>query len=91
MAEEKEIKKFLMTISLDSYEKLKVVADREQRSVVGQVAYWIYQNLAKYEADNGKIVGAYPMNNGIFTNNQVGNNSLKVNNGGEKGKTEEDK
>ena len=66
MADKKDVKKFQMSLNLDSYEKLKVVADKNQRSVVRQVAYWIEQNLDKYESEHGKI--SVVQNNNLFAN-----------------------
>ena len=56
MADKKEVKKFQMTLNLEGYEKLKIVAEKNQRSVVGQVAYWIYQCIESYESENGQIL-----------------------------------
>lgn len=78
MAFKKEVKKFQMTIDLDSYEKLKVVADENQRSVVGQVAYWIYGNIAKYENEHGKINLVVQNNNGNVFANQGDNYNFGV-------------
>lgn len=55
-AEKKAVKKFQMTMNLDEYEKLKIIAEKNQRSVVGQVAYWVYQSIEQYESENGAIL-----------------------------------
>lgn len=62
-AEKKAVKKFHMTINLDGYEKLKIIAEKNQRSVVGQVAYWVYQNIEQYESENGAIASLVQNNN----------------------------
>ena len=58
-----------MTLNLDSYEKLKILADKNQRSVVRQVAYWVEQNLEKYESEHGKI--SVMQNNNVFANTEI--------------------
>lgn len=77
MADKKEVKKFQMTLNLEGYEKLKIVAEKNQRSVVGQVAYWIYKNIAEYESENGQILleGENAQNTTV-NNHQVGNNII---------------
>ena len=69
MADKNGVKKFQMTLNLDSYEKLKVVAEKNKRSVVRQVEYWIEQNLEKYENEHGKI--SLVQNNNLFANAEI--------------------
>ena len=77
MADKKEVKKFQMTLNLEGYEKLKIVAEKNQRSVVGQVAYWIYQCIESYESENGQIlIEEENVPNTTVNNHQVGTNII---------------
>ena len=71
MADKKEIKKFQMKLNLDSYEKLKIIAEKNQRSIVGQVAYWCYKNIEQYESENGKISSLIQQTNNMFANTEI--------------------
>ena len=38
-----------------TYDKLKIIAEREQRSLNAQMVYFILQSLKEYEKENGPV------------------------------------
>lgn len=75
--EKKAVKKFQMTINLEDYEKLKIIAEKNQRSVVGQVAYWVYKDIEKYETENGKISTVINQQHNLFANAEINMGKIK--------------
>lgn len=58
-------------IKPQNYDKLKVIAEKNSRTVTNQVEYLVARCIADYESQYGKIT---PDANGGINNQQVGNN-----------------
>ena len=52
------VSKLATQIRLDEYlhAKVKLISDREMRSINAQMEYFIKKSVEKYEAENGEIV-----------------------------------
>ena len=66
----------LIRVQPTTYEKLKIIADRNHRSVTNQLEYLMLQFIADYESTNGQI----PLVSGNAQSNVVQNNWGGLNN-----------
>ena len=57
------------------HEKLRIVAEKDKRTVTNLVEYWVEKNLSDYEKDNGKISITQNNNN---SGNGIFNNEIKM-------------
>jgi len=49
------IKKFTLRLDKETMYKLRIVARRENRSINGQINYWMEEYVSTFEKEYGKI------------------------------------
>ena len=58
----------------ENYDKIRVIAAKNKRSVAMQIEYLLEQCIAEYESSYGKITFTTPKNVNIDVRNNSGNN-----------------
>lgn len=53
MATDKRV--FTLRLNEDNFEKIKVIADKNKRSIAMQIEYLIEQHIEEYEKEKGNI------------------------------------
>lgn len=48
-------RQFTLRLQDDTFEKIKVIADKNKRSITMQIEFLIEQHIEKYEKENGQI------------------------------------
>lgn len=66
----------LIRVQPDTYAKLKVISDKNHRSVSNQLEWLMLQYIADYEAQNGKVSTGDTVSNNIARKSGGGTNIL---------------
>lgn len=67
----------LIRVQPETYEKLKIISDKNHRSVSNQLEWLMLQFISNYETQNGQIsLGEVPLSKSLtIQNHQNGNNN----------------
>lgn len=68
-------KSFVLRMQQENFDKIKVIADENKRSIARQIEFLLEQFIKSYESQNGKIaVSSDKSKSNVIQSNSNGNN-----------------